>query len=122
MAGERQRAKKGDQVEQPPTPDVAEPQRPAPVVAPPVPEEGQEAEAVAPTSGPLVAEDDDSAGRTKVPRDYLLSRSERLLGIPRHELDGALIATDNNDDELTLNAARKAHEQFIGAATTAEEG
>jgi hypothetical protein len=112
MAGERQR-KASDKVEQPPVPEVAEAQRRPPASV--TDEAGQ-----GPAPGPLT-EEGDSEGRQKVPRDYLLSRSERLLGIPHHELVGALVASGNDDEELTLNAARKAHAEFIASATTAEE-
>lgn len=50
--------------------------------------------------------EDDEAARTKVSRDWVLSSGPSLLGIPLHELAGALDGDER--EELTIGAVRKA--------------
>lgn len=60
-------------------------------------------------AGAAPLDEDDSAGRTKVPVSWLLEHGERTLGIPRRDLVAAL---QEQEDDLTLNAARKAVERW----------
>jgi hypothetical protein len=56
--------------------------------------------------------EEDSQNRTTVPRVWALENGERVLGIPRHELEAAL--GEDEREELTLNAVRKAVDTWRG--------
>lgn len=91
----------------------ADPQTPPPVAA--------DANAARAASVPL-DEDDNSAGRVKVTRSDLLRNSMQWLGVERHVMVGVLAEDDR--DEMTLNAARKAVETWRAkqqTTTTVEE-
>lgn len=67
--------------------------------------------------------EDDTQGRTKVPMSWALENGQRVLGIPRHELVAAL--GEDEREELTLNAVRKAWEDWrdkVQNPDVAEEG
>jgi hypothetical protein len=54
----------------------------------------------------VAAGDDVEPPRTKLPVEYLLNRSDQLLGYPRHVLVGAL-ELSGGATEMTVEAARK---------------
>lgn len=62
--------------------------------------------------------EDDSA-RVKVPREALIRNAARWLGVAPHVVIGALHEDDRQ--ELTLGAARKAVERFQGKTTVEED-
>jgi len=47
-----------------------------------------------------------------IPVAYLIPRAEALLGVPSWELQGALVAAQVTDEQITVSAAKAAVESF----------
>jgi hypothetical protein len=75
-----------------------------------VPSVAADEEAAARRGAPLIGEDD--SGRVKLSASYIVSHSVRLLGVASHEMLGAL--SHDGREELTIDAARKALDQWRG--------